>query len=221
MQIIEVKFGSNTMKINVAVVEDDKIIREGLQKLIEMNEQFNCVATYANGFSFMESLPKIQVDVVLMDISMPGITGIEIVKQCKEKNPKIQYLMHTVFDDNEKIFDALKFGATGYLLKGASPSEIYEAILSIHKGDSPMSAVIARKVVNSFNNAHSAIKNKEKLSERELEIVECLAKGLKYKDIAEKACISVDTVRSHIRHIYEKLQVNSKIGAINKIYSGN
>ncbi len=179
------------------------------------------IGVFANGFSFMEALPKLNVDVVLMDISMPGITGIEVVKQSKEKYPNVQYLMHTVFDDNDKIFDALKFGATGYLLKGSSPSEIYEAIISINKGDSPMSAVIARKVVSSFNNAHSVLKNKEKLSERELEIVECLAKGLKYKDIAEKTHISVDTVRSHIRHIYEKLQVNSKIGAINKIYSGS
>ena len=177
------------MKINVAIVEDDRILREGLQKLIEMNPQLICVGVFANGYSFIEALPKLKVDVVLIDISMPGITGIEVVKQIKEKNVKIQYLMHTVFDDNEKIFDALKFGATGYLLKGASPSEIYDAILSIHKGDSPMSAVIARKVVNSFNNAHATIKNKEKLSDRELEIVECLAKGLKYKDIAEKACI--------------------------------
>ncbi len=209
------------MRINVAIVEDDKILREGLQKLLEMEDTFYCIGVFANGFSFMEALPKLNVDVVLMDISMPGITGIEVVKQSKEKYPNVQYLMHTVFDDNDKIFDALKFGATGYLLKGSSPSEIYEAIISINKGDSPMSAVIARKVVSSFNNAHSVLKNKEKLSERELEIVECLAKGLKYKDIAEKTHISVDTVRSHIRHIYEKLQVNSKIGAINKIYSGS
>lgn len=209
------------MKITVAIVEDDKILREGLQKLLEMDSTFDCVGVFANGFSFMEALPKLNVDVVLMDISMPGITGIEVVKQSKEKYPKVQYLMHTVFDEDDKIFDALKFGATGYLLKGSSPSEIYDAIISIHKGDSPMSAVIARKVVGSFNNAHAAIKNKEKLSDRELEIVACLAKGLKYKDIADKNCISVDTVRSHIRHIYEKLQVNSKIEAINKIYAGN
>ncbi len=209
------------MRINVAIVEDDKILREGLQKLLEMEDTFYYIGVFANGFSFMEALPKLNVDVVLMDISMPGITGTEVVKQSKEKYPNVQYLMHTVFDDNDKIFDALKFGATGYLLKGSSPSEIYEAIISINKGDSPMSAVIARKVVSSFNNAHSVLKNKEKLSERELEIVECLAKGLKYKDIAEKTHISVDTVRSHIRHIYEKLQVNSKIGAINKIYSGS
>lgn len=206
------------MLIKVAIVEDDKVLRESLFQIFKLNKQFECVGIYPNGVLFLNALPELNIDVVLMDISMPGISGIECVKKAKELRANCQFLMHTVFDDDEKIFHALKYGATGYLLKGATPHEIYDAVISVYKGGSPMTAVIARKVVSSFASAHAAKSQNQLLSDKEMQIAEYLAKGLRYQAIADKLSISIDTVRTHIRHIYEKLQVNSKIEAINKLF---
>lgn len=205
-------------KIKVAIVEDDKALSEQLGRLISLEPDFECVSIYNRSFDFLNDIAGLKADVVLMDISMPGINGIECVRQVKMSGKVIQVIMHTVFDDEEKIFDALKYGATGYILKGSTPSEIYESIRSVYKGGSPMSSVIARKVVNSFSSRHQAIKLDQALTEKEIQIVEQLAKGLRYAEIGEKMNISIDTVRTHIRHIYEKLQVNSRTGAINKVF---
>lgn len=211
-----------TQKINIAIVEDDRVLRESLCQIFRMNEKFDCKGVYPNGVQFLNALPTLKADVVLMDISMPGISGIDCVKQAKEQNATCQFLMHTVFDDEEKIFQALKYGATGYLLKGATPDEIYDSVISVYNGGSPMTAVIARKVVSSFAYQQISRPQNQLLSEKEMQIAENLAKGLRYQEIADKLSISIDTVRTHIRHIYEKLQVNSKIEAINKLFpNGN
>ncbi len=204
--------------IKVAIVEDDKALSEQLGKLISLEPDLECIAIYNRSVDFLSAVSGLKADVVLMDISMPGINGIECVRQTKLSGRPLQVIMHTVFDDEEKIFDALRYGATGYILKGSSPSEIYDSIRSVFNGGSPMSSVIARKVVNSFSSRHEALKSEQQLTEKEIKIVQQLAKGLRYAEIAEKMNISIDTVRTHIRHIYEKLQVNSRTGAINKVF---
>lgn len=206
------------MKIRVAIVEDDKALRESLVDLIQIDDRFEFADAFSNGIAYCDNLEQTAADVVVLDISMPGINGLEVLRLCKEKKPGVQYLIHTIFDEEEKIFNALKAGATGYLLKGSSPSEIHQAIISINEGGSPMSAAIARKVVSSFSSNYNRIRQNENLTPREMEILQLLSKGLKYKEIGNNLSLSVDTIRSHIRHIYEKLQVNSKIEAINKVY---
>jgi DNA-binding NarL/FixJ family response regulator len=153
---------------------------------------------------------------VLMDINLPGMSGIECSRHIKEKHPKVLIMMCTVYEDDEKIFSALKAGASGYILKRASIEEIFDSIKLLLAGGSPMSATIARKVVESFMEKNSAPLDGEQLSERENEILDQLAMGLRIKEIADKLNISINTVRTHIRHIYEKLQVQTRVEALNK-----
>jgi DNA-binding NarL/FixJ family response regulator len=203
--------------IKVSIVEDIKDIREGLQLLINSNDAFSCMHTYPSAEDALLNLPKALPDVVLMDIHLPGINGIEAVKRLKPLYPSVQFIMSTVYDDDENIFESLKAGATGYLLKKTSPAKILEAITEVYNGGSPMSAQIARQVIGTFQKKNP-IDEASELTPREKEILKALSKGLRYKEIAHEMQISMDTVRTHVRHIYEKLQVQSRTDAVNKVY---
>lgn len=200
--------------IKVAIVEDNTDIRNGLAMLINYSEGFCCEYLYANAEDALVQIPQNQVDVVIMDIHLPQMSGIECVSKLKPHCPKTQFMMFTVYEDDNFIFEAIKAGATGYILKKTPPAKLLEALQDIYQGGSPMSGQIARKVLLTFQPKPNPYK--EQLSEREKEIVEMLAKGLRYKEIADKMFISVETVRTHIRNIYEKLQVNSRTEALNK-----
>lgn len=206
-------------KIKIAIVDDDKDLRALLRKIVSEQEDMEVIKVYPSAKSFADEFLKLGSDVVIMDINMPGKTGIECVADCKPLKPQIQYLISTVFDNPENIFSALKAGATGYILKNSKPEELVNAIREINSGGSPMSTSIARLVVGSFTGDKPAsTKNPvADLSHREREIAELIAKGFIYKEIAEKLFLSPDTVRTHIRNIYEKLQVNSKMEMVNKV----
>jgi DNA-binding NarL/FixJ family response regulator len=204
------------MNIRVAIVEDTKDIREGLAMLIDASEGFSCVHVCPTAEDAIKKFPNDPPDVVLMDINLPGMQGPECVRVLKPLCPETQFLMCTVYEEDEHIFESLKAGANGYILKKTAPDKLLEAIRDIRNGGSPMTGGIARKVIASLQpNAHS---KPEELSVREYEILESLAKGYRYKEIADKLFISIDTVRSHIRNIYEKLQVHSRTEALNKVF---
>lgn len=203
--------------IAVAIVEDIKEIREGLKILINLSDGFSCEDVYSTAEQALEQLPQHKPDVVLMDINLPGINGIECVKQLKLVCPDTQFIMSTVYEDDENIFESLKAGATGYLLKKTVPSRILEAITEVYQGGSPMSTQIARRVIASFQKEDD-IEASEILTSREKEILKNLSEGLRYKEIADRLKISIETVRSHARRIYEKLHVQSRTEALNKVY---
>ena len=206
------------MSINVAIVEDDADIRQALEEIIAENPDLNCVAGFSTAEEFIDSFKFIHVDVVLMDIGLPGKDGITAVATMKPLKPKIQYLICTSYEEPEKTFQSLCAGATGYLLKNCSPEKLYEAIKEIYSGGSPMSPQIARMVVSSFNKKQKTNKEYESLTEREKEILLWLSKGLQYKEIASRLFLSIETIRTYIRHIYEKLQVHTRTEAINKVF---
>ena len=209
--------------IQVAIVEDIREIKEGLELLIDSSEGFRCIKTYSNAEEAMEDLPLINPDVVLMDINLPGINGIEAVRSLKPKIPATQFIMSTVYEDDENIFESLKAGASGYLLKKTAPSKILESITEVFNGGSPMSSQIASKVVAAFqNNSLTASTgvgvSLDVLSKRENEILEMLSTGLLYKEISDKLLITTETVRKHVYHIYEKLHVTNRVEAVNKYF---
>jgi len=203
--------------IAVAIVEDIKEIREGLRLLIDNSNDFLCKEVYASAEDALKGLPQSQPDVVLMDINLPGMNGIDCIRQLKQQCVNTQFIMSTVYEDDENIFESLKAGATGYLLKKTEPAKILEAIKEVYAGGSPMSTQIARKVIASFQ-PKPGIDDTEILTPKEKEILKELSKGLRYKEIAFEMHISIETVRSHVRRIYEKLQVQSRTEALNKIY---
>jgi len=204
------------MIINVAIVEDNDKIRDGLAMLIDGSEGFRCTATYSNAEDALKYLPGKKPDVVLMDIQLPKMSGIECVENLIEKSPDLQIMMLTVYEDNEQVFKSLAAGATGYILKRTPPAELLEAIRELHEGGSPMSDQIARKVVQTFQQIGKSSKETENLSERETEILSYLAKGYQDKEIAEKFFLSVKTIRTHLRNIYKKLHVHSRTEAVLK-----
>jgi DNA-binding NarL/FixJ family response regulator len=203
--------------IKVAVVEDNPALRNSLASLLSSEEGIQCVGTMGNLHNIVSDLNKAKPDVVLMDIGLPDISGIEGVRTLKSNFPDIQILMFTVFEDDEKIFEAIRNGASGYLLKKSSPADIIDAIKELHSGGAPMSAAIARKVIQSFQAAPSPSILENQLTPREKEVLYSLVDGLSYKKIADKYCISISTVRTHITNIYEKLHVNSKAQAVAKV----
>ena len=205
------------MQIRVGIIEDEQEIRDSLKTLINGSEGFSCNYTFENGKTALEQIPNLQLDVILTDINLPDKSGIDCVTILKPKCPTTQFLMCTSFEDSESVFNALKAGATGYITKTTQPSKLLDAIVEIHKGGSPMSSHIARKLVVFFNQPQQNTEL-EKLSVREQEILHLLSKGLRYKEIADKLFLSTETVRTHIRNIYEKLQVNSRTDALNKAY---
>lgn len=205
------------MPVKVAIVDDDKIIREGTAGLIANQEELECVGAFETAEIFMQEIKIIRPQVVLMDIELPGNSGIMCIRHLKPLYPDIQFMIFTVYDNPEKIFDALTAGATGYVLKDVVPEKLVEFILAVNRGGSPMSAQIARLVVDSF-----AAKEKSKaainvLTIREKEVLHLLSKSYQYKEIASKLFISNDTVRTYIRSIYEKLHVHSRGEAVNRL----
>ena len=204
------------MEINVSIVEDNDQLRATLARVIGRAEGFRCLSHYANAEAALEALPQERPDVVLMDINLPGMNGVECVRRLKQLAPKIQAVMLTVYEDTENIFNALAAGASGYMLKRTPRAELLTAIQQVYEGGSPMTTHIARKVVQSFQRSPASNEATAELSTREREVLDCLSEGLIYKEIAEKLGISYETVHTYIRRIYEKLQVRTRTEAVAK-----
>ena len=204
------------MPITVSIVEDNEQLRGTLARVINRAEGFRCVSHYGDAESALEGLLKDRPEVVLMDINLPGMNGVECVRRLKQAAPTTQVVMLTVYEDTENIFNALAAGAAGYLLKRTKSAELLEAIREVRRGGSPMTTHIARKVTLSFQKAGPSPQPAENLSEREQEVLDCLSQGFLYKEIAEKLGISYETVHTYIRRIYEKLQVRTRTEAVAK-----
>lgn len=204
--------------IKVAIVEDDKEILQSLLNLLAADDDITVTMTFLSAETFISDFHRLNADVVLMDIGLPNKSGIQAVAELKPKNPKVQYIMCTIYDDEEKIFNALCVGATGYLLKNTSLAEISEAIRTVYNGGSMMSASIARKVVQSFQNRKIQSRELENLTSRQWEILNFLDQGYRYKEIADKMNLSFETIRTYCRNIYEVLQVHSRTDALNKVF---
>ena len=206
------------MSITIAIVEDLDEVRDGLKNFISLSTDFIVVGTYKTGEEACTQLPDAAPDIVIMDINLPGMNGIECIRQVKDKSPSTQFMMFTVYENDEKVFEALKAGASGYLLKNTGLLQIVESVKELHEGGSPMSSNIARKLVNIFHQSPKENAPINVLSKRENEILQHLAKGLLYKEIADQLQISTGTVRQHIHNIYEKLHVQNRTEAINKAF---
>jgi DNA-binding NarL/FixJ family response regulator len=210
------------MKIPVAIVEDNNDIRLALEQIIEMSDTCELAGSCVNGEEALIKLADFQPKVVLMDISLGGITGIEVVKKMKVEYPEILFMMCTIYEDDEQLFEALSAGASGYILKKTPPGKLLDAIAELVEGGAPMSSQIARKVVAAFQNKKAGEQADaaalDVLSKREKEILEMIAKGLLYKEIADSLFISTETVRKHVKHIYDKLHVDNRVEAVNKFY---
>ena len=204
------------MPISVSIVEDNDKLRGTLARVLNRADGLRCVSQYANAEDALKDLPQVRPDVVLMDINLPGMNGVECVRQLKQLIPQTQVLMLTVYEDTENIFNALAAGAGGYLLKRTTSKELLEAIQEMHRGGSPMTMHIARKVVQSFQQSAASAQSTENLSPREQEVLDLLSQGFLYKEIAEKLGISYETVHTYIRRIYEKLQVRTRTEAVAK-----
>src|ERR1041385_1360926 len=205
------------MPIRVSIVEDLAEVREGLIELVQSDEELSMVSSFKDAESAAQTLPGLHADVVIMDINLPGMSGIECIKTIREKCPDTQFMMFTVYENDEKVLQALRAGATGYLLKRTEPQRILEGIKELNQGGSPMSSNIARKLLTLFVHEKAKTK-KEILSDRENEVLQLLADGLLYKEIADRLYIGHGTVRQHIHNIYEKLHVSNRTEAINKAY---
>ena len=207
--------------IKVAIFEDNRSLREGLATMINGTAGFECVGAFPNCNHLLKNISQAKPDVVLMDIEMPGINGIEAVAMIKADYPEIKILMETIFDDDEKIFNSICAGAEGYILKHTAPAEIMEAIKEIHEGGSPMTPSIANRVLKMVKQRpESTSRESFDLTDREKEILFCLVKGMSYKMVADNCFISIETVNVHIRNIYKKLQVHSKSEAVIKAIRG-
>ena len=209
-------------KIPVAIVEDNNDIRTALEQIIETSADYSLAGSCINGEEALMKLPGLNPKVVLMDIGLGGMSGIEVVRELKATHPSILFMMCTIYDDDEKIFEALSAGANGYILKKTPPGKLLEGIKELIEGGAPMSSQIARKVVATFQTkpvpATPGTSELDILSKREKEILEMLSTGLLYKEIAEKLSISAETVRKHVYHVYEKLHVSNRIEAVNKFF---
>ncbi|HEY3860593.1 MAG TPA: response regulator transcription factor [Verrucomicrobiae bacterium] len=204
------------MKISVSIVEDDPEVRASLARLIDSSPGYRCASQHASGEEALAQIPKAPPNVVLMDINLTGLSGVECVRRLKPLAGGTQIIMLTVYQNTEHIFNALAAGATGYLLKQTPPSELLAAITDVHGGGSPMSSHIARKIVQSFQRTAERPREEIALSPREVEVLDLLAKGYLYKEIADMLRLTYATVHTHIRHIYEKLHVRSRTEAVAK-----
>jgi len=204
------------MSISVVIVEDHKDLREGLARLVQSAEGLQCVGSFAKCEHLIHDLDRIRPDVALMDIGLPGMSGIEGVRELKARMPSVQALMLTIHEDDPSVFESICAGASGYLLKRTPPPKILEAIRELHEGGVPMSARVARRVLEKVKKTGLRREHGVLLSDRELEILASLVEGMSYKMIADAHSISIDTVRSHIKNIYEKLHVHSKSEAVAK-----
>ena len=202
--------------ITVSIVDDEKELRQSITTFVNGSPGFQCISAYSTGETALKGLPADKPDVVLMDINLPGMSGIECVARLKERLPKVQVLMLTTYEESDLIFDSLRRGASGYLLKNMPPSELIQAVEQVHAGGAPMSMQIARKVVNHFQQIRKPQSDVEKLTKREQEILALLAKGYLYKEIADHLGITLSTVRAHLHTVYEKLHVQSRTEAVVK-----
>jgi DNA-binding NarL/FixJ family response regulator len=211
------------MPITLAIVEDLDEVREGLKTFLALSPDFKVLDTFTTAEEAAEDIPKLQPDIVIMDINLPGMNGIDCIRIIKKKNIRTQFMMLTVYENDEKVFEALKAGASGYLLKNTGLIHIIESLKELHEGGSPMSANIARKLVMNFveRARDDEPENITLLSHRENETLHLLAQGLLYKEIADQLNISTSTVRQHIHRIYEKLHVQNRTEAINKAFKKN
>jgi DNA-binding NarL/FixJ family response regulator len=203
--------------IKIAIVEDNNTLRSSLESLFNRTEGMRCVASLNNLLNVISEVGAAGPEIILMDIGLPNISGIEGVRTVKTHFPAILVLMFTVFDDDEKIFDAIRAGASGYLLKKTPPAEIIQAVRDLYHGGAPMTSSIARRVIQSFQAAPNTIVEDYRLTVRENEILYSLVDGLSYKKIADKYCVSISTIRTHICNIYNKLHVNSKAEAVARV----
>lgn len=217
------------MSISVCIVDDNLDIRSALEQIIQMSENCLLLGSFSTAEEAIYKIPLLKPNVVLMDINLDeGGSGIEIVRQLKPENPEILFMMCTVYEEDEKIYEALTAGANGYILKKTAPGKLLEAIKELYEGGAPMSSQIARKVVAAFRQRPAeamvtsetslSASNIRMLSSREKEILELLSKGMVYKEIAAQLFISAETVRKHVYHIYEKLHVNNRVEAVNKFF---
>jgi DNA-binding NarL/FixJ family response regulator len=204
------------MPITVCIVEDDPDLRETIGGYVAGAKIYTCLGAFATGEAALQSIPSLKPDIVLMDINLPGMNGIQCVKKLKEKMPKLLVMMLTVYENSDRIFEALSAGASGYLLKSTPPEKLLEAIEDLRGGGSPMSSNIARKVVQAFHPSSAAAPLIEKLSPREQQVLNYLAEGCSYKQIAAEMNLSMGTIRTYIRSMYEKLHVNSRTEAVVK-----
>ncbi len=205
-----------SMTIKVAIVEDSAEVRENWGSLLRSTRGLSCLCACASAEEALERLPVLHPDVVLMDLNLPGLSGIECTRQLKARIPKTQILVVTAYGDNERVFQALQCGANGYLLKRTSPKELIEAITDVAEGGAPMSGEIARRVIEAFRRPQPAGEESAQLSPREQEILQLLAQGYANKEIADRLNLSFDTVRTRLKRIYEKLHVHSRAGAAAK-----
>src|ERR1051325_4686994 len=206
--------------IKVAIVEDSKTLREGFETLLNRTPGFECVCTCATVAEALRRIPKAAPDVVLMDIQLPDSTGVECTSKIKELLPATQIVIVTVYEDSERIFQALRAGACGYLLKRALPEKVIAAIREAHEGGVPMTPEIARKVIGQFRNQAAAAQQVDRLSDREKEVLELVMHGLGNKTIADRLGVTVAAVKWHLQHIYEKLHVHSRTEAALKFRQG-
>lgn len=220
-----IKFIFARMKaITICIVDDNRELRNALEEIVSMNPDYTCIGTMSSAEEAITQLPALKPDVVLMDINLGTVeNGIDAVRHLKPRIPGTNFMMCTVYEEDEKIFEALNAGASGYILKKTAPDKLLAAIRELYEGGAPMSSQIARKVVLAFQQKQSGTNDTnteqlQSLSQREKEILEFLSKGLMYKEIAAQLFLSPETVRKHVYHIYEKLHVSNRVAAVNKYY---
>jgi DNA-binding NarL/FixJ family response regulator len=199
--------------IKVAIVEDNKLTREGLEKIVNLSSNYRCICTCTTAEEALEILPEHQPEIILMDIQLPKMSGIECVSLLKERLPSAQFIMVTVYEDPDRVFSALRAGASGYLLKRTAPEQVLNALDDVQRGGAPMSGEIARKVVTYFRNQEAENPDLEKLSAREREVLELVVRGFSNKEIAARLEVTLDAVRWHLKNIYHKLHVHSRTDA--------
>jgi DNA-binding NarL/FixJ family response regulator len=204
--------------ITVSIVEDLDEVRQALERLIRQSEKFYLAGSFNNAELAEKNVPLQPPDIVIMDINLPGISGIECVKRIKEKCNDTQFIMFTIYEEDEKVFEALKAGAHGYLLKKTSKEKLLEALEELHNGGSPMSTNIARKVIEAFEKKDRPAEEVDSLTNKEKQILHLLAKGFLYKEIANQLHSTRNTIKQHIHHIYEKLHVQNRTEALNKAF---
>ena len=197
----------------VAIVEDNRTTREGLETIINLSPDFRCVGTCASAEEALRVLPRLQPDLVLMDIQLPNMSGVDCVARLKELLPAVQAIMVTVYEDPDRIFRALRAGASGYLLKRSTPEEMLDAMREVQQGGGAMSGEIARKVIGFFREQTTATAEVDRLTTREREVLELVVHGLSNKEIADRQSVTVAAVRWHLKHIYHKLHVHSRTEA--------
>jgi DNA-binding NarL/FixJ family response regulator len=202
--------------ICVALVEDDSWVRENLEREINKSEGFACIGSYATAEAAVAAIPARPPDVAVLDINLPGMDGIECLRQLRTRCPEMNFLMLTVYEESEKIFQSLRAGASGYLLKRSSTAEVLEALRQVNEGGAPMSSAIARRVVKYFSQGDEGQPDLTQLSPRERDVLELLARGSAYKEIAHKLGLGIETIRMNVKHIYGKLHVHSRGEAVSK-----